>query len=122
MDGHCDVHRIAQVLENSHADIIALQEVDVGRHRTNYQDQAELIGNQLDMHVEFFPVIQRGSEQYGLAVLSHFPMSRLYAEVLSEPDQKSISESRGALGVIVETPAGPVRIINTLFMYSKRRY
>jgi endonuclease/exonuclease/phosphatase family metal-dependent hydrolase len=115
IDGHCDVHRIAQVLENSHADIIALQEIDVGRHRTDYQDQAQLIADQLEMHVEFFSVVQHGSGQYGLAVLSHLPMSRFFAEILTESNSKPFAESRGALGVIVETQAGPVRIINTHF-------
>ncbi len=113
MDGHCDVQRIAQVLENSHADIIALQEVDVGRHRTDYQNQARLIADLLKMNVEFFPVVRTGSEQYGLAILSHFPMSRFYAEVLTESNPNSFAEARGALGAIVETQAGRVRIINT---------
>lgn len=115
IDGHYDVHRISQVLDHSRADIIALQEVDVGRRRTDYQDQAKLIAEHLEMDVDFFPVMKRGSEQYGLAVLSHFPMWRFNTEILTEFNHRSFAEARGAMGVVVETPAGPVRIINTHF-------
>lgn len=115
IDGNCDVHRIAQVLDNSRGDIITLQEVDVGRRYSGYQDQATLIAQYLEMNVTFFPVMKRGSEQYGLAVLSHFPMWQFNAEILTEFNPRSLAEARGAVGVVVETPAGPVRIINTHF-------
>src|SRR5690606_8892347 len=48
-DRRLDVARIAEVLARLRPDIVALQELDVGRARTNGVDQAHEIAARLDM-------------------------------------------------------------------------
>lgn len=75
MDGRVSPRRIARVLAQLDADIIALQEVDVGRKRSRAEDQVSLIASELWMNACFCPVVDIAGERYGHAVLSRESLS-----------------------------------------------
>jgi endonuclease/exonuclease/phosphatase family metal-dependent hydrolase len=72
-DGRHDVERIAGVLSFEEPDIVALQEVDVGRARTGRVDQPAMIARRLGMRAHF----QEAFPGYGIAVLSRLPMQMI---------------------------------------------
>ena len=51
-------------------DIVALQELDLGRRRSAGVDQTKMIAKQLGWYSHFHPAMQRDDEHYGNAVLS----------------------------------------------------
>lgn len=113
MDGKCRPQRIADIIETATADVIALQEMDVNRARSGAQDQTERIASQLGMYHRFFPVWSSHEEQYGLSIISRFPLSVVREGILTGEDQSRKSEARGAIWVSFETDAGPVHLLNT---------
>lgn len=62
----------ARTIEASLADIVVLQEAEVGRPRSFGIDQVEYLARRLDMHSAFLPV---GDPLRGVAVLSRWPLS-----------------------------------------------
>jgi endonuclease/exonuclease/phosphatase family metal-dependent hydrolase len=73
-DDRVDLDRIGEVIAAFEPDLVALQEVDVGRARSGGIDQAEQLGVRLGMTATFAPCLERGSERYGIATLSRFPV------------------------------------------------
>jgi endonuclease/exonuclease/phosphatase family metal-dependent hydrolase len=80
--GWGDLDRTAEVIADSGAEVIALQEVDVAwGERSDFADQAQELADTLDMHVFFAPIytyepVDEGlpPQQYGLAMLSEYPI------------------------------------------------
>ncbi len=121
MDGVVSPHRIARVLEREAPDVIALQEVDVGRQRTDFDDQARRLARYLGMHVHFSPALQIEEEQYGDAVLSRFPMRLQRADALPYRKHWLVDEPRGALWVKIELGSGRhLHLFNTHFGFGRR--
>ena len=69
-DRRLDVARVADVLAKLEPDIVALQELDVGRARTGRVDQAHEIARRLDMAFHFHPAVAVEEELYGDAILT----------------------------------------------------
>ena len=82
MDGKISPERIARVIARYSPDIVALQELDVGRARTGRVDQADLIAQYLQMDYQFFPTVRIRKGLYGNAILTHFPMRSVRADKL----------------------------------------
>jgi endonuclease/exonuclease/phosphatase family metal-dependent hydrolase len=82
IDGVLDLERIAQLIEQSGADVVGLQEVD--RHwdvRSNWVDQPAWFGQRLHMHYAYaanldLPPVNPGEprRQYGTLMLSKYPI------------------------------------------------
>src|SRR5687767_11053687 len=68
-DGAISPARIAEVIVRYQPDVVALQELDVGRARTGHADQPEMIARAVQMRHEFFPAIEAAHERYGDAIL-----------------------------------------------------
>lgn len=113
MDGKRDSHRIARVIARYRPDVVAMQELDVGRNRSGGEDQAEQIARYLEMDYHFHPAMHIEGEKYGDAILSHLPMQLIKADSLPAPSPDSTLEPRGALWVTVEVNGITVNIINT---------
>ncbi|HSG05092.1 MAG TPA: endonuclease/exonuclease/phosphatase family protein, partial [Nitrospiria bacterium] len=79
MDRRVAPDRIARVIAEFDPDVVALQELDVGRHRTQKTDQAHILAEQLQMAHHFHPAIHVEEEKYGDAVLSRLPMRLIKA-------------------------------------------
>lgn len=96
-------------------EIIALQEVDVGKKRTGFMDQAEYLAGRLNMDHHFFPVMENAAEQYGLALLSVYPVSHLECCYLPALRSRRPKERRGFMAARIHTSAGGINLVNTHF-------
>jgi endonuclease/exonuclease/phosphatase family metal-dependent hydrolase len=114
LDGRLSTARIAKVLEQCDADVIALQELDVNRPRTSLQDQAHEIARLLGIEqVLFHPALSRSEEHYGDAILSRLPLRVVRAAALPGNDLPHVLEPRGAIWAEVEFAGQTVQVINT---------
>lgn len=113
IDGKLSPHRIARVIARYRPDVVALQEVDVGRLRTGHADQAELIARCLEMEYHFHPAMQIAEEAYGDCILSRVPMRLIKAAALPMPPKKPFVEPRGALRVALDLGGSTVHFLNT---------
>jgi len=112
MDNKTSVNRIAQIIETHSPDIVGLQEVDLGRARSRWHDQARMIGDELGMHVYFCPTVVKGSELYGHAVLSRMPME-VVKNSAYDLKVKGRREPRGAIWLRSTVGAATLHFINT---------
>jgi endonuclease/exonuclease/phosphatase family metal-dependent hydrolase len=105
-DGRIDLKRIADVMKGADPDLIALQEVDRGTDRSGRVDQLAELARQTGMHAEFGKAIDYEGGEYGVAVLSRWPIQTSENRPLpSSPD----NEGRTALSVLLKVgPDGPV--------------
>lgn len=74
LDGRFAPDRIARVLHDLEPDIVAVQELDSGRHRSRREDQLGYLAEKLHMHACFCPSIEIGTERYGHGLLSRHPL------------------------------------------------
>jgi endonuclease/exonuclease/phosphatase family metal-dependent hydrolase len=112
-DRRLDVARIAAVLAELNPDIVALQELDVGRARTGHVDQAHEIARRLEMTHHFHAALRVEEERYGDAILTSYPEKLVKTGPLPGHPRIAALEPRGALWVEVEIDGRPVQIINT---------
>jgi endonuclease/exonuclease/phosphatase family metal-dependent hydrolase len=113
MDGKLDAQRIARVIARARPDVVALQELDVGRARTGSMDQAHRIAHHLEMEFHFHPAMHLEEERYGDAILTHLPMRLVKAGALPGLPDKPRLEPRGALWVAVELDGQEIQVLNT---------
>jgi len=107
-DGRSDPARIAETIARCEPDIIALQEVDVGRKRTGGVDQAQMVAAHLKLASYFHPALHLETEQYGDAILTGLPTKVIHAAPLP-----SIGEPRGAIWVAVDLGGATLNVFNT---------
>jgi endonuclease/exonuclease/phosphatase family metal-dependent hydrolase len=106
-DGRCDPERTLAVLRELDADAVALQELQWR------PDDAMHLLQQLALKLGYAalagPTLLRAEGHYGNAVLTRLPVLDTATVDLSVPGR----EPRGALLALLETPAGPLRLIAT---------
>ncbi|MFT7524989.1 MAG: endonuclease/exonuclease/phosphatase family metal-dependent hydrolase [Arenicella sp.] len=113
MDGELSFRRIARVIAQYQPDIVALQEVDLRRSRSGFVDQAQAISQCLEMEFHFHPAFYVEEGAYGIAILSHLPLSIIKASNFPQLPHKKMMEPRGALWVSIEAGGRCVQVINT---------
>jgi endonuclease/exonuclease/phosphatase family metal-dependent hydrolase len=114
VDRRLDVGRVAAVIAAEAPDIVALQEVDVGRTRTNRVDQAHDLARRLGMVSRFHAAFAVEEEQFGDAILTAHPERLIKAAPLPGYARIPRLEPRGALWVAIEPVAGQeVQVITT---------
>jgi endonuclease/exonuclease/phosphatase family metal-dependent hydrolase len=113
VDGRLDVGRVAGVIAQCRPDVVALQELDVGRARTGHVDQAHEIAEQLGMKFHFHPAFWVEEEAYGDAILTACPARLCRAGPLPGIPRFKQVEPRGALWVKVELGGVEVDVVNT---------
>lgn len=101
MDGKLDLKRTIDVLKKIDADIVALQEVDNKCERSKKVNQAAEIAKVLKMHHAFGKAMNYQGGEYGLAVLSKYPILEKKLHRLP-----SVGEPRVAMEIIVEPMKG----------------
>jgi endonuclease/exonuclease/phosphatase family metal-dependent hydrolase len=74
VDEQLDLPRIARVIRSAQPDLVALQEVDINVPRTKGVDQAAELARLTEMQVVFGKAMDYCGGQYGVAVLSRFPI------------------------------------------------
>ena len=105
--------RIADVIASAKPDIVALQELDVGRARSGGVDQAELIAAALGMRAQFFPAMKVMEEQYGDAILTACPSRLVKTGSLPGFERLRGLEPRGAIWAAVTIGGIELQVINT---------
>ena len=114
VDRKLDVDRVAAVIAREAPDLVALQELDVGRARSGGVDQAQAIALRLGMNSHFNAAFRVAEEEYGDALLSPLPMRLVRAGPLPTPAGLGRLERRGAQWVALELPGGgALQAINT---------
>lgn len=113
MDGVASPERIARVIARHEPDIVALQELDVGRTRTHGVDQAHVIAELLEMLFHFHPSITVEEERFGDAILSARPMRLVRAGPLPRLPGRRDLEPRGALWAAIEIGGRTYNVFNT---------
>ena len=99
MDGQRSERRIAEVIASMSADIVGLQELDLGRRRSAHADQAALIATQLGWKHHFHPAMRTGDEQYGNAIVSRFPIALKQAAEMPGAPPWYCREQRSAIWI-----------------------
>lgn len=117
-DGKLDLERIANLILDSKADLVALQEVDKEVSRSQGVDQAAELAKLTKMHFVFGKNISFGGGDYGNAVLSRFPIHESQNRHL--PNVKN-GEQRGALTVQVQVPGWKTLLQFTSTHWDHRR-
>jgi endonuclease/exonuclease/phosphatase family metal-dependent hydrolase len=113
MDGKLDVARTAKVIATCRPDVVALQELDVGRTRTGLVDQAHAIAELVGMRFHFHPAFAVEEELYGDAILSAAPMRLIKAAALPGSHAVRGLEPRGALWVKIALDGAEIDVVNT---------
>ncbi|MBM9604964.1 endonuclease/exonuclease/phosphatase family protein [Desulfopila inferna] len=122
MDGKLFPERIARIISRLSPDIVALQEVDRKMSRTGNQDQASLLAEQLNMQRSYFPVLKGRNGEYGLAILSRFPLKVISCTYLPLVSNTAFTEKRGIMWIRIDTQNGPLHVLNThLSLIKKER-
>ena len=113
MDRRLDVARVAAVIAEHEPDIVCLQELDVGRARTGFVDQAQSIADQLAMQVHFHAAMRVEAELYGDAILTPHPERLIKSGALPTIRGVPGLEPRGALWARIEIDGAQLNVINT---------
>jgi len=108
MDNRRSARRIAEVIRESGAQIICLQEVHQRLPWSRLVDQPGALARYLGMKVAFQRNLSIGVGGYGNAVLTSFDIENSRSHSLA-----SVGEQRGALEARIATPNGPLTVFCT---------
>ena len=114
LDGKVDIGRIARVIRDARADIVALQEVDRGVERTKKIDIMTLLADQTGLTYAFGKNIDYQGGEYGNGILTRFPIleeKNLHYQMIREGEQ------RGLLQLVLEAQGEEFVFMNTHIDY-----
>jgi len=106
-DGKHEPARVAKVIEELEADVIALQEVDFGYHVRQGVDQLRYFADATGLESVWGPVLYAARGQYGNGLLTRHEVLEVRTIDLSVPR----AQRRGALDVDLHVHGKRVRII-----------
>lgn len=101
--GDVDVHLLARSCATLHADVLALQEVDVRLARSDRVDQARVVAEACGMRAVFGEAIARRRGKYGNALLARGPITDVDLQKLPSAE----GEPRSAVLATVTLDGGP---------------
>ncbi|MCC6161857.1 MAG: endonuclease/exonuclease/phosphatase family protein [Acidobacteria bacterium] len=116
MDGRLDVERIAQVIRDSKADIVGLQEVDRGVERTGRRDLLKEIADLTGMRFSFGKNLDHQGGEYGNAFLTSHPIVSEGNKPL--PNANNV-EPRGVLQTVIDVAGTKVLVLTTHLDFSR---
>jgi len=109
--------RVAEVVKETGADLVLLQEVDRETERSGRVDQVAELVRRTGMHGVFGKTLDYQGGGYGIALLSRWPVSgdTLIHLPVDPPQERAggSREPRGALRARVEAPGGALYVLNT---------
>lgn len=108
---------VAALVRELRADIVLLQEVDQLTRRSGKVDQPAVLAERTGFHVAFGSALDYDGGEYGIAVLSRWPITddTLIHLPVDPPQERAggSREPRGALRADIRTPRGNLTVINT---------
>jgi endonuclease/exonuclease/phosphatase family metal-dependent hydrolase len=112
-----NLERVAEIVKDSRADIVLLQEVDNRTRRSGGVDQTARLRELTKYSGVFGRTIDYDGGEFGIAILSRWPISswKLTHLPVDIADEKARAryEDRGGLVAVVEAPGGRVRVVDT---------
>jgi len=114
MDKKLDLQRIAAVINSERPDLVGLQEVDRGVKRTEGKDEILELADLTKMHYAFAHNLDFQGGQYGVAILSRFPIRNIDHR---KYENKREAERRGMIRVEVEFAGQVVNFVTTHLDY-----
>ncbi len=114
MDKKLDLQRIAQVINDQHPDLVGLQEVDRGVKRTEGRDEIAELAKLTSMNYAFAHNLDYQGGQYGVAVLSRFPIGTIDHR---KYENKREAERRGMICVEVDIAGKTINFVTTHLDY-----
>lgn len=115
MDKKLDVDRIARVIMKEKPDLVALQEVDRKTARVQRMDQVEELKKRTNMNVVFGKTIDHTGGEYGIALMSRFPINS--QRTISLPNMNN-QEPRVVLEAMVQVDEKTeLRFLSTHFCH-----
>jgi endonuclease/exonuclease/phosphatase family metal-dependent hydrolase len=73
--GLIDLDAIAEVIKKENPDLVGLQEVDRFTKRSGNIDEAKILAEKTGMNFQFFKAIDHDGGDYGVAILSKYPIA-----------------------------------------------
>jgi endonuclease/exonuclease/phosphatase family metal-dependent hydrolase len=116
LDGVVDLARIASVIKEHAADIVALQEVDRGVERTQRRDLPAELAELTGMQSAFFKNHPHQGGEYGNAMLSRFPFrnaTNTHLPVIGS------NEQRGVMQMVIDVHGRDILFLNTHLDFQK---
>jgi endonuclease/exonuclease/phosphatase family metal-dependent hydrolase len=108
-DRHYSLDRIISVIESQNPDLICLQEVDRNVKRSKHHDQPRLLAEQFRAAAHLYQLnVHLKEGGYGNLILSRWPFTAHHHISLRYQETKP----RGAQIVVVQTPEGPLHLVN----------
>ncbi|PVY42354.1 endonuclease/exonuclease/phosphatase family protein [Pontibacter virosus] len=111
--GVIDLEAIAEVIRKEAVDLVALQEVDVRQPRSGNVHQAQALAEMLGMHHYFAKAIDFGGGEYGVAILSRYPLSDTIKVELPKEDSPNAEGRVLALATVQLTEGQHIRFGST---------
>ncbi|HEV3051241.1 MAG TPA: endonuclease/exonuclease/phosphatase family protein [Longimicrobium sp.] len=109
--------RVAELVRGTGADLVLLQEVDRNTERSGPQDQPAELARLTGYSVAFGRTISFQGGDYGIALLSRWPIQRdtLIPLTVTAPPGRTTEgrEQRGVLLARIAAPGGPLAVLNT---------
>lgn len=110
VDGRIDVARIAQLIRDTRADVVGLQEVDRGVERSGRRDLLKEIADLAGMRFAFGKNIDHQGGEYGNALLTSRPIVSEGNRLLPNA---TAGEQRGVLQVVLDVDGTRVLVLTT---------
>jgi endonuclease/exonuclease/phosphatase family metal-dependent hydrolase len=104
-DGKTDLERVAKIISNHNPDVVLLQEVDNQCRRSGNVNQAAELARLTELHHTFGKAMDHDGGEYGLAILSRYPLSDVQIHPLP-----GSGEPRIALSALVDSPLGIISL------------
>jgi len=98
-DKKLDLERTAKTIMDQEPDLVAIQEIDRHTERTQNIDQVAELKRLTGMHAVFGKTINLGSGEYGIAILSKYPIKEHKITPLPQMDNQ---EDRGVLEAMIQ--------------------
>jgi endonuclease/exonuclease/phosphatase family metal-dependent hydrolase len=115
--GTGNLDRVAEIVRSSRSDIVMLQEVDNRTRRSGGVDQLSRLRELTGFHGVFGKTIDYDGGEYGIGILSRWPITswrliQLPVEI-ADSAARARYEARGALAATIADPSGNIRVVNT---------
>ena len=117
MDKKLDLQRIADVIKAERPDLVGLQEVDRGVKRTEGKDEIAELSKLTSMHYAFAHNLDYQGGQYGVAILSRFPIQQVDHR---KYENRREAERRGMIRAEIQIAGRQINFVTSHLDYQYR--